>query len=174
MPTKEMRPRDVVFRRVRGRIVPIKINKIQDKTRGVGLIAAGAAVSGASGSISKKLSKKFIAKTFEVDTLTQFARESVKGSKRQKGFLIGAAKKLKAAKGINIARAGVLGGGILLGGALVSAGLNRLLPNAKKSEIGEQTLNAGSQVATFTIASSFYDLKGLSKILGSVAKIVKR
>ena len=57
---------DIAFRRIRGRIVPIRLNKQKkEQIKGIGIAAAGVAVAVESGQIFKKISFRAINKAIE-------------------------------------------------------------------------------------------------------------
>ena len=172
--------RDVIFRRIRGKIVPIRVNKSgfknppkrkSSKLRGSAEIAAGVAVAGAGGFSAAGQTRKFIQRSLAADTLIKFA----KGQKppKQTSTIKTAVKNFAQAK--TASRRGIFlkAGGIFFGGALLGSGLNKLRDDETgfDAELGSQfgaTLATGVSTAVFT--KRFGGLKKFKQLANLLTK----
>lgn len=144
--------RNVVFRRIRGRIVPIRI-KPGDKNRkqvrlGAGLIAAGTVVSATGGAVALGFSKRSIKaqqSAFRFQKLARKASQRAQSGQQLNMFrqvtnlgrvktLLGRSRKAKKASSILTKFAARTKGAALLGGAtLLGTGIQSILNATDKS-----------------------------------------
>ncbi len=157
----------IIFRRIRGRIVPIRA----DVTKGTTLIGAGSGIILGSGAIARALrskSKKVLGKGFTASKLTtkigdspfkirrrlqlhEVIRKSAKGSIRL----------TRAAKGFRITS-------LIGGSALISAGIEKFIPRkTRESEVAREfsTTAGGIGAALLLVGvSRTKGFKALSKV----------
>lgn len=171
---------EVVFRRIRGRIIPIRKNMTKKQNselvKGAGYVAAGAAVSIGAGEGAAQLVKAAAAKRvkakFEFNRIfrgfkrsgkaEQVTFEFLRGANRFKGSAReaaqGAIKTRRSAFRLFKARNIVLGLGSLAGAALFSLGLNKIAKSVgnKELEDKEEAVNNIVGAVAAAAATSFY------------------
>jgi len=181
-----MQNEDVIFRRIGGRIVPIRATKKERKTdvgkvvAGVGFLGAGVSISAKSGQIAAKRARK----AERISRMTErFVRErSDFLSVRAKGSpAIGFAK---ARKQLKSAKRTVFSGQIL-GGVLMAQGVKKLIESqgietdTLLGDIGSEFLiEGGAQVSSAIInreiSKAFKKNPSYSNLYGFGKKIIKR
>jgi len=123
----------IIFRRVKGRIIPIRLKKRDERVKGAGFISGGVGVSAATGFAAGKASERVIFRSAAAETLTRLA--AGKG-RTDLGTLKIAAKALKGAKRAAFFGRSVQALGVLAGGILISEGIKKFKrgPERKISE----------------------------------------
>ena len=149
--------RDVTFRRINGRIVPIKVTKKQkgDVATGAALAAAGVGVTVGAGKAYKGVNQKSTRQS--VRAFRAMERIMSKGGPSQPSFFSMASKKKaidKAMKSLNNAHkigmfaAPLRVGGRVAGAALLGAGAAKLYEGVKKEKLStEKAAAIGSTAA---------------------------
>lgn len=118
--------KDVIFRRINGRIVPIRRNKNKaDRRKNLAAIGAGVGTSLAAGVTAGRETTKFFAATDRAETFGQWAKEYAPGSKKQKLSIKRAGQELKKARRSRFIASSALIGGSAIGATLIGAGVNR-------------------------------------------------
>jgi hypothetical protein len=159
-----MKP-EVTFRRIGGRIVPIKLTKSrkEDLKKGLGMVASGAAVAGGAGLAYRHLVKtslKYAAQgTRAMDSLdrlnSQLPRNLFAFRARTKGaYKIAETmdKSFRAGARFGKFSAPARIGGLLIGSALIGTGLakvNKALKQKKPSKAEQAAIGATSATAIF-------------------------
>lgn len=167
---------DVVFRRIRGRIVPIR-QKSKDVATGAAMIAGGTALSIGAGEAAAQLVKAAAAKRVRAKfgfnrVYREFKRSGMagqgtfdfagKGSARMSGASAGVAaeavKTRKSAFRLFKARNIALAVGSLGGAAFISLGLNKLTKHVGDKKLGdpEELTNDVLGGAAAALATTFY------------------
>lgn len=178
--------KDVVFRRIKGRIVPIRVKRGKDyatrrslRARGVGLFGAGIATTGlASGLAASKFLKgaaigedaKGFTKTAS-KLFTSSAQHS--NAETQKAFntlMGGAARRAKKMRRVLKASKYMRTGGIIAGGAIAGTGLKRFAESFQdKRDRGGAGNELLSDIGGFAVAgASAYIFKRYLKKKGAV------
>lgn len=181
MPKKK----DVVFRRVRGRIVPIKVKKKELK-RGAKIAGTGLAISAGGGLASRaalkgaksKLKRASRAKTLSRSVLAQgtfgFDNDRAKAMKRaEKLSKIGdklSKQSMKFTQAASISRIAAS----VLGGAVVTAGLERGAEalGFKETVEREAITAVGGQVASIAFMLGLGKFGARAKAIGAVKRLM--
>lgn len=191
MPQKKKN--DVIFRRVRGRIVPIKIKpglavnralkraRRKEIKRGASETVFGLGIAAGSGAIAGQILRAFRRKSISETALDPNRRfrlnPKVQG---QLGFKFKSRGRAKAAKNLKTAfrlTRGVRAGALVIGAALFSTGIEKLIPRRKNESVSEELGRAGiATAATFAIAANapalgfFIRQRGLRRGLKAFSK----
>lgn len=165
---------DVVFRRIRGRLIPIK----REKLEGAGMVAGGLGVAAASGNVAARLVRSAAHAENEARTVLKAARKA-KAAAEQMGPLFAstankkylqagheALKTMVESRKLFASSLGIRNAGYTAGAALIAGGLHRAA-GKKQSKKTTAAIAAGAGVAThFAIRSSF-----LKSTLGKGIKV---
>lgn len=145
----EKKPK-IVFRRIKGRIVPIRVSGQKKKIKGSGQLVAGVVVAAAGGKIAAKATESFIFKSKSAESLMRLAQLKKQPSLSNLKFI---AKALKKSKQLSVIGKLGQGLGILGGGVLISEGFKNLRDDREgiDAEIFSQ-LGAGAAAAAASIA----------------------
>lgn len=145
---------DVTFRRINGRIVPIKLNKNrQELAQGAGMVAGGIGVSSASGKIYRAINRYATAKSVKafrtLDKITSMRGSGTLFSHAKKMKAAGMAEKaMKSARAIGKFSAPLRIGGQLLGATMIGAGASKIV-KSKKSKNNSEKIAAAVGAASF-------------------------
>lgn len=158
---------NVVFRRIRGRLVPIRLNKSQkQQAKGFGIAAAGAAVAATGGRAYRSLVNKSATSAFRGFNMLDRAMRgsgpaqlSLFDMGKQSALKKSAEASLKAGK-----RLGALSKSVRLGSTVIGAGLMGLgatkvingMDKKQKRKISPELL-AGGSAAAAVIAPQAYE-----------------
>lgn len=171
--------KDVVFRRIRGRIVPIR-KKTNDQAVGAALVGAGAATTVAGGEVAARMVQKSAAMRirakfdfnriysgFKKSRTGQMAFDFFKPKKEHMKKAEGAVRTRAASARLFKMRNIPLGLGAVLGGALISSGLNKIQGNRGDKKLSTQEEVAGNTVAgavAIAGAAFYYRRLGLRNV----------
>ncbi len=166
---------DLIFRKIHGRIVPIKMTRKQkdEAIKGAGLAVAGVGVAGAAGKaypkvlhFSNQMSKRAFSSLMKLDnqhlrplTLFSVAR---RGERVKKVYTM-TDKLFKASIRVGRLAPALRLGGVAVGSALVAAGLNKLhKASGRKSKTERATVaSLGAVVATTAFLGAGFGGPGL-------------
>lgn len=167
--------KDVIFRRIHGHIVPIKLSEKQkEQAKGVAIASGGLGVAAASGAVASRFVMNAAHAENEARAALRVARKARKATEALGPLFKPAADKAYSAAGMSALRTMVesrklftaslnlRNAGFLAGSALVGAGVHKALSAGgdKQDKKTNLALASGVAVAThFAIRSSF--LKGL-------------
>lgn len=193
-----MKSNEIAFRRINGRIVPIRVKKgapsakaSTDLKQGAALVAGGVASSLVAGEAAARLVKKSAQFRQEAKTLFSLGYRGVKGrglhfaGSPQASFNFGvnrakAAEQVASAVGKRVLSGGLfklrnvaLGAGALIGGSMIAAGLHRLNRQGDKKGVSlpeELATNAAGVAAAGLAAGFYYRRLGVSS-LGSLVNL---
>lgn len=165
MKSPVVKKKDVVFRRVHGRVIPIRVNRSQSqvgkKTAGVAALAAGAVAAERAGDIASKFQlgaahAERLAKKVQLVNPGRFS------------------KLLKRSASLHKTRNLAILGGAALGGALASAGASLLghKPGQAETPEGIKT-TAGFALAATLAGASYYFRIGQARNLKGVLNAFK-
>ena len=165
---------NIVFRRIRGRIIPIRKNK-ESKAPAIASVASGVAIGAASGKletevrrgigkfttaseklthasdvISKKAVKIFYDGPEQLDMFDadKYARRRFKAQSKAYGYAKKGVNYKRAANILSKVRPNIKGGGILFAGSLISGGVAALVSEKNDSKTEEVLKNFGAAAAT--------------------------
>ena len=170
MPQKKKQ--DVIFRRVRGRIIPIRIKRgvavkmaltrarRKEIKRGIGEAVSGLGIAAASGAVSGQIIRLFRRKAIsEMAADPHRRRFKVKSKfKNQRRFGFRSMGSARATKNLQSAfrlTRGIKATTLVVGATLFSTGVEKLIPRRKGETVGEELARAGvATAATFAIAAN--------------------
>lgn len=169
-----------VFRRVRGRIIPIRI---KEGAKGAGQVGAGVGVSLGGAYFAGKGLKKVVhysekAKSAVIGAALSFdpSHSTTFGRKISEMNIKRATKTLASAKRLAFASKAVLWGGRLIGAALIAAGTEKLVRAATGADNKDRALRFGATLSGFAAGfgalSAFtagYDKELAAKLIRKVA-----
>jgi hypothetical protein len=174
----------VVFRRIRGRIIPIR-KKSKEAAQGAALAAGGIVTAVLSGEIASQMVKKSAAMRTEAKMSFNVASRALRRAQaRQMKFSfapgigarreqIGAATNLRA-RGAKLFRARnlVLAAGALIGGSMLSEGLERFQKDPMKgSAAGGVATDVAAGTVAYVAGAVYYrrlGVRGLGRLFGRV------
>jgi len=160
--------KDVVFRRIRGRIVPIRVDRsrssgsdsVRRKAKGVGLVASAFGAAAIGGAVQKKFQSKarqFRRKSSRLAALAGIARPKRAASLRKAQVRFKASSKgfIKAARRTRITTIGIAG-------TFLGEGLEQLLTTKKATTEERAVIDFTTSLAGPAIAAAF--LLGRKKV----------
>jgi hypothetical protein len=185
--------KSVVFRRIRGRIVPIKLTENQkDSFKGGAMVGGGVAIGVGGGFISAKLSKiseKFERASWKMENRAYEHLKSAKlfdfyskqGVKRYRHNMRGVSRLTEKAFGFGLKSLKTRQFSSFLAGSFVAAGANKLLGHTKMKNDDTKRLAisgaAGAAAASIPFALhsgiAAQGLKGLNLVKYVIPKIFK-
>ena len=157
----------VQFRRIGGRIVPIKQKQ---SSNGGKTVAAGLGIAGVSGVIAGKLDHH--GSMAHLKSFNEFAQREFKF---KTPFSQAAARSRAEGMRAHAAARRIKGGGALIGSALVGAGVNKILNKTDLDEPTKKGIATGSGVgAYFAVRAAHLKVFGRMTTRGAVAEAFKR
>lgn len=181
--------RSIVFRRIRGRIVPIRVKNSEALASGLGTAAAGVALAAVTGQAAGSLVRSAAHAENQARSIAKVYR-NIKATARARGplFELAAIKRarpigeeaLKAAvqsKLLYKASSGIKKFGNALAVGAIGYGAYQALKatNLKDNEQARSVIGAGAGAAAFfAIKSSFFKNLGSSKATTQAAKLLLR
>lgn len=164
---------DVIFRKINGRIVPIRRSKGKrnnERRKNLAAIGAGVGTSLAAGAVTGRETAKFFAATDRAETFGQFAKDYSPGSKKQRLSIKRAGQELKKARRSRFIASSALIGGSAIGATLIGAGINR--------EFNQNDTFTGDFLAQGAgVAASMFLARGMRSRVGggkNIYELIKR
>lgn len=174
--------KDIQFRRIRGRVVPIKVTKKNKEiARGAGYVLAGLGLSAAASATGAILLGKAAKKGVELKKfhktaswLSNTTHKTKMGSKVEKIMTkAGITRGLAAMKLSKLAK-NIHRGGLVAGALIAAAGVNELLRQNSQYEadvIKDAASHAGSGVALYASNLGFRKVARHTKLLKHINKL---
>jgi hypothetical protein len=177
---------DVVFRRIKGHIVPIKIKR--EKAEGAGMVAAGLGVAAASGTVASRLVMGAAHAENQARKVVSAARKA-RNTMQASGPLFAAAankeylraghealKTMTESRKLFDASLRVRNAGYTAGAALIAGGIHRAMSQDGKKSNPKVTaaVSAGAGIAAhFAVRSSFVRSIGSKKTFDAMKAAAK-